>query len=323
MYRSECTQFDGRILVVDDDHFFRMLMDKILTDWGYKVELCVGGEEALERLKHPDSPRLVLVDWMMPSIDGAEVCRRIKEAQSDRFVYVIIVTGHQEDSGAEIAFDAKADDFILKPLNRSVFKTRIRSGTRLLEYELKQECERAVLVEKVTIIEKLAQERGQRLADSQRMAELGLVSAGIAHEINNPLGFISANAQTFDRLWTILGPQLESIQGDENGVLQFAKDEVPKMLQGIKTGVSRISRIVESLRYYCKPELGIKQERQLVELVEMALESCSSQLAGVVVEFDHSKFLSPISVNSTQIVQVLVNLLLTPAMQWKELRSES
>jgi two-component system NtrC family sensor kinase len=309
VYSSENSQFDGRILVVDDDRFFRMLMEKILSDWGYTVELCSCGEEALERLLQPESPRLVLVDWMLPSIDGAEVCRKVKEAQSEKFVYVIIVTGHQEDRGAEIAFNADADDFILKPLNRSVLKTRIRAATRLLEYELKQESEREVLVQRVVAIEQLALERGQRLADSQRMAELGLVSAGIADEINNPLGFISANAQTFDRLWTQLNPLLERIEGDENGVSQFAKDEVPKMLQGIKNGVSRISRIVESLRYYCKPELGTKKNLQLVELLDMALESCAIQLNGVRVDFSRSALLSPISVNSNQLIQVFVNLI--------------
>lgn len=309
MYSSESSKFDGRILVVDDDYFFRTLMKRILEDWGYSVEVCVGGEEALERLRQPDSPRLVLVDWMMPSIDGAEVCRQVKESQSGRFVYVIIVTGHQEDSSAEIAFNANADDFILKPLNRSVLKTRIRSGTRLLEYELMQENDKADLVKKMSALEKLALDRGQRLADSQRMVELGLVSAGIAHEINNPLGFISANAQTFERLWTELSPLVNNIEGDEKGLCHFARDEVPKMLRGIKSGVSRISRIVEGLRYYCKPELGNKQPRLLGELTEIALEHCSTQLTGVSVDFISSEGLNPISVNAGQIVQVLVNLI--------------
>lgn len=156
---KQISYFDKRVLIVDDDHLFRLLMARIFRQWGYTVELCCSGEEAMVVLKENDAPRFALIDWMMPGADGAEVCRHIKQIHQNRFTYVMIVTGADQESAAQIAFEAEADDFITKPVNLSVLQTRIRSAVRLIEYELNQERERQILEERIIVLERLAYEK--------------------------------------------------------------------------------------------------------------------------------------------------------------------
>ncbi len=158
---KQISYFDKRVLVVDDDRFFRLLMARIFRQWGYTAELCSSGEEAISILKKSDAPRFAMIDWLMPGADGAEVCRHIKQFNQNRFTYVMIATGENQETAAQIAFEAEADDFISKPVNLSVLQTRIRSAVRLIEYELNQEREKQILEQRIIVLERLAYEKNE------------------------------------------------------------------------------------------------------------------------------------------------------------------
>ena len=302
--------FDGRVLVADDDEFHRQFLTKLLGQWHYTVETAATGREALDALTRPNAPRLAILDWLMPELNGIETCQAIKSRPDERYTYVLIITGGDEKAAAEAAFDALADDFTTKPIRSNILRTRLRSAAQMLEHELRQEAEHRSLEHYASGLEKLASERAEELAKAQHMAALGTMSAGIAHEINNPMSFISANTQTLSRVWEQLEP-LFSAQNREslNPTQRFGVDEFPKMIAGIQNGVKRVTRIIDSLRFYARPEVGRRSECVLRNLVEKALCEIESILHGVTIHIEADDSIPSLCLNEDTITQVFVNLL--------------
>ena len=124
-----------RVLVADDDPVSRRLLEVALTQAGYPVVIVSNGTAALEMLERFDGPRLAVLDWMMPELDGVEVCRAVRKKVDERYIYTILLTakGHQ----AEIVegLEAGADDYITKPYDLPELKARLRAGKRILELQ--------------------------------------------------------------------------------------------------------------------------------------------------------------------------------------------
>jgi diguanylate cyclase (GGDEF)-like protein len=108
-----------------------------LEDWGYEVECTTDGKSACEILQQPDAPMLAIIDWMMPGMDGTDVCRLIREAVKDRYIYLIMLTSRSETEFVVEAMNAGADDFISKPFNLEELQVRLRAGKRISELEQK------------------------------------------------------------------------------------------------------------------------------------------------------------------------------------------
>ena len=312
---DELKHFDRRVLVADDAEFYQTLLEGLLTQWKLTVQ-CVGsGKEALDILSQPDGPRLAILDWLMPEMSGIEACKRIKSAADERYVYVIIVTGSDESAAAQAAFEADADDFMTKPIQSSILRTRLRSAAHMLEHELRLESERRTLQEHATRLEALASERAAELAKAQHMATLGTMSAGIAHEINNPTSFISANTQTLSKVWSTIEPLLREPRSADtlDPMCEFALTEVPKMIAGIQNGVKRVTRIIDSLRFYARPEVGRRTPCEIPVIVNRAIQEVQSLLHGVDVRCSAEAGLPQVELNEDTICQVFVNLLTNAA----------
>ena len=121
-----------RILIAEDDLVSRKMLEATLTRWGYEVLVTCDGQAALQALTGPDAPRVAILDWMMPSLDGVDVCRRVREGSVAQPPYVILLTakGNKEDivSGLE----AGADDYIIKPFDREELRARLQAGLRII-----------------------------------------------------------------------------------------------------------------------------------------------------------------------------------------------
>ncbi len=121
-----------RILIAEDDLVSRKMLEATLTRWGYEVLVTCDGQAALAALTGPDAPRVAILDWMMPSLDGVDVCRRVREGSVAQPPYVILLTakGNKEDivSGLE----AGADDYIIKPFDREELRARLQAGLRII-----------------------------------------------------------------------------------------------------------------------------------------------------------------------------------------------
>src|SRR5437763_10844108 len=103
------------VLVADDDPISRRRLQAFLEKWGYTVAIAVDGTDALRVLGEPDSPRLVVLDRMMPHLDGLAVCRAIRAGDREPYIYVILLTGQGQQQEVIEGFDAGADDYITKP----------------------------------------------------------------------------------------------------------------------------------------------------------------------------------------------------------------
>lgn len=124
-----------RILVAEDDPSFRRLMEKKLTAWGYEVVVAENGNAALQILQSDDPPRLALLDWIMPGLEGVEVCRIVREKKDEPYTYIIILTSQQRDNDLVIGMEAGADDYITKPFKHNELRLRLRAGRRVLELQ--------------------------------------------------------------------------------------------------------------------------------------------------------------------------------------------
>jgi len=123
------------ILVADDDQISLRLLEATLIKWGYDVITCRDGEEAWSELQKDDAPALVILDWMMPGLDGLDLCRRIRRLQSECYCYVILLTAKTEKEDLIEGLEAGADDYLTKPFNRQELQVRLRAGRRILELQ--------------------------------------------------------------------------------------------------------------------------------------------------------------------------------------------
>lgn len=124
----------AKILVADDDKGTRLLQEKILRAEGFEVLTAGDGTEAWQMVRL-HSPDLVLCDWMMPGLDGLEVCRKIKADPLLRATYVILVTAKEQGEDKVSALEAGADEFLTKPVDVAELKVRVKVGLRSVEYQ--------------------------------------------------------------------------------------------------------------------------------------------------------------------------------------------
>lgn len=123
-----------RLLVVDDDSFFRELLKRSLAV-SYDVVTANDGEEAWEILRQPDCPSLAIVDWVMPRMNGPQLCRLIRGSPNHSSMYLIILTAKNTPADVVSGLRAGADDYVTKPFNIEELKARVRVGVRLIEMQ--------------------------------------------------------------------------------------------------------------------------------------------------------------------------------------------
>jgi diguanylate cyclase (GGDEF)-like protein len=124
-----------KVLIADDDPLSLLYLQDALEEWGYEVLTATDGLRACEILQQPDAPMLAVIDWMMPGMDGIDVCRQIRDTVRDRYIYLIMLTTRVETEFVVAAMNAGADDFIGKPFNAEELQVRVRAGRRISELE--------------------------------------------------------------------------------------------------------------------------------------------------------------------------------------------
>ena len=128
------------VLVAEDDPIFRRLFESRLQSWGYRVITAEDGTEAWELLQRRNTADLLILDWIMPGVDGIELCRRIRATQQDRYRYILLVSGKDEKQDVVSGLEAGADDYLTKPFDIGELRARVRAGIRILtlQHELIQ-----------------------------------------------------------------------------------------------------------------------------------------------------------------------------------------
>jgi len=138
-----------KILLADDDPLWQRLVKATLVPSGHEVLVVSNGEAAWDVLQQSDPPSLALLDWMMPKLDGIDLCRRVREQEPAFRVYVILLTALDEEEAVAQAIEAGADDYLVKPFLPAHLRLRVRIGVRVME------------------LEKTAQQNARALADAR------------------------------------------------------------------------------------------------------------------------------------------------------------
>lgn len=124
-----------RILIAEDDNISRRLLSASLQKWGYDLTVACDGTEAVEAFQADPDISMAILDWMMPGMEGPEVCRHIKGARNQSFTYVIMLTAMTAKEDIVKALSTGADDYIAKPWDAAELEARIRAGFRIIELE--------------------------------------------------------------------------------------------------------------------------------------------------------------------------------------------
>jgi two-component system, NtrC family, sensor kinase len=255
----ETTVPTGTILVVDDNPTNIQVLFDVLSEIGYRVAIAKSGEAALQRLQsyHPD---IILLDVMMPGIDGFETCQRLKAEPANRDIPVIFMTALSDTVDKVKGLSLGAVDYITKPIQHEEALARIRVHLQLSN---SQKVLEQRTIELSRTLDNLKQTQ-VHLVQSEKMSSLGQLVAGVAHEINNPINFISGNLEpaeayiqdliTFVSLYRECHPQphpqIEAWMKEVD--MDYLAEDLPKLLNSLKLGSDRIRQLVLSLRNFSR-----------------------------------------------------------------------
>jgi two-component system cell cycle response regulator len=124
-----------KILIADDDALSRRLLEKTLERAGYEVTAVENGRQALEQLSKLEAPRLALLDWVMPELDGPGVCRAVRTRSEQTYIYMVLLTSKGTKEETVLGLESGADDYLTKPFNAEELRARLRVGERILLLE--------------------------------------------------------------------------------------------------------------------------------------------------------------------------------------------
>jgi two-component system NtrC family sensor kinase len=234
-----------KVLITDDDAVTRHLLQNYLAKWGHEVTATADGEEAW-RLFQDGTFSLVISDWMMPQMDGPELVRKIRGTHRPGYVYVILLTARAQKTDVVQGMEAGADDFVAKPFDPEELRVRVRQGERIVRLEQSLEEQNVAL--------RAAQ---AALVQNEKLASLGRLAAGMAHEINNPIAYVGNNVAVLRRdmldALAVLdayreGRRDEAVRLEQVMDFPFFRANFDRLCDKSLEGLQRVRDIVSNLR---------------------------------------------------------------------------
>jgi signal transduction histidine kinase len=260
------------ILIAEDDPAAARILRQILQQIGYRVTVAEDGNEALRLLEEEGPPDLLLLDWMLPGVSGLEICHLARERWDPLQLPILMVTAKTDPESVYAAFDAGASDYVAKPFRGAELRARIAAHLRT---------------------QRLVEERRRmedHLRERDRLSTLGLLTSGVAHDLNNPLAVISAHAQI---------------------LLRRAADEgTAGQLREILDAVERCRRIAGDLLGFARRHPTEREPLDVGEVVRATLElrRRDMELHGIRTPVSIADALPRIIGDRHQLQQVFLNI---------------
>jgi two-component system, cell cycle response regulator len=187
-----------RVLIADDDFTSRQILQAVLRKWDFEVVSVTDGDEAWKALSQPDHPRLVILDWIMPGMDGLELVRRLRQMETTDPHYIVILTSRDETRDMVQALNAGADDYIAKPYDTEELLARIGVGRRVTELQAALTARMRELDEANAVIARLAcTDELTGLANRRSFNEVFTREISAAGRHGHPLALIIADLDRF------------------------------------------------------------------------------------------------------------------------------
>jgi two-component system, cell cycle response regulator len=139
-----------KVLAAEDNPVVQSVLANMLTKWGYEPVIARDGNEAWEALQQPDGPQLAIVDWMMPGLNGVDICRGVRAAAREAYVYILLLTSRADSRDLVEGMEAGADDYVTKPFKAHELRVRLRAGRRIVELQQQLLAAREALREQAT-----------------------------------------------------------------------------------------------------------------------------------------------------------------------------
>jgi len=303
-----------RVLIAEDDRIYRFLLEKVIQERGHTLLMCSDGAEALSILTGNDPPEIAILDWMMPKMDGPEVCQKVREIFPAVPVYIILLTGRTHPEDVIAGLSAGADDYITKPFNKQDLLTRVQVGVRVANLQ----CSLADRVQDLEVV----LTRLREMQQAQKLDALGQMASGIAHEINTPTQYISENIKFVQKSWNDAGPFLQ--RAEEDPEIAYLIQEVPKALAESLQGVEKIGQFVRAMRDFCRSSGSEKVIVDINQAVRTTLTVATNEWkydADVAMDLDPE--LPPLLGLPGEIHQVLLTLIVNGAHAISDVRKTS
>jgi signal transduction histidine kinase len=278
-----------RILVADDEpDMLRFLKSQLIGH--YQVLEAVDGQQAVEKAAQ-FLPDLILLDMMMPEKDGLQACRELRERTPTQSIPIILLTARADEDTKMAALEVGASDFLPKPFSTTELHVRIKNLVESYQYQRHLARQNQVLER---TIEQL-KETELQLVQTEKMASLGRLSAGIIHEINNPLNYATMGLFTLRSKGRLLA--------------QDAQAEYSDILNDVEEGLKRVKEIVGELRTFSYADNAAAEEVDVADVLRAALRFLSHEWKDQVeIQQRIAKGMSVLA-NKNKLIQVLVNLI--------------
>ncbi|HEU4324465.1 MAG TPA: response regulator [Roseiflexaceae bacterium] len=286
---------DSSILVVEDDPYIGELVAHILEEACYTAKVVPTGSAAQAALREGGID-LVVLDWMLPDTEGVDLCRMIKQQSHEQQVFlpVLMLTARSTLADRVAGLDAGADDYLTKPFHTDELLARVRALLRIRSVEQERADALVALAQKHAAMkdayEQLRAAQAQ-LAQTSRLAALGELVAGVAHELNNPLAIILGNVE--------LLPELPD-------------EEDRRAVDQITTSAQRARRVVQSLVAFARQGKMEEAWHLPTDLLSRVLDlrQAAIRTSGIELRIVRGEDLPTLWVDGPQIQQVLLNLLM-------------